>query len=222
MARHSTLQPRWVVNVLQERPMDVDWRFISLRMVNHEKDYEKDFAPGYERGHMRGLELLRVAAAVRAELGRDAVLPLYTVFANAFGHQVADGERLPQKFFMWLINHTFWAGFKVFKTGAQMRLYNRSATKANIASYPVLEAASAVATGTVVSIIDGHTAFAWGEAFAEAVSAQGLSTEQIQQAYAQAPYWIGETVGENMCDAVLAGVRTGTPVIYRDLVSVTA
>lgn len=150
------------------------------------------------------------------------LLPMYTVFANAFGHQVDGGERLPQKFFMWLINHTFWAGFRVFKTGAQMRLYNRSATKANIASYPVLEAASAVATTTIVSIVDGHTAFAWGEAFAESISAQGLSTEQIQQAYAQAPYWISETVGENMCNAVLAGVRTGTPVIYRDLVSVTA
>lgn len=78
---------RWVVNVLHERPMDVDWRFISLRMVNQEKDYEKDFGPGYERGHTRGLELLRVAAAVRAELGRDAVLPLYTVFGRTIHNE---------------------------------------------------------------------------------------------------------------------------------------
>jgi 2-hydroxychromene-2-carboxylate isomerase len=73
---------RWVVNVLQERPMDVDWRFISLRMVNHDKDYEKDFAPGYERGHTRGLELLRVAAAARESLGPESVLPLYTAFGE--------------------------------------------------------------------------------------------------------------------------------------------
>jgi hypothetical protein len=73
---------RWVVNVLEEKAMEVDWRFISLRMVNHDKDYEKDFRPGYERGHTRGLELLRVAAAARAELGRDAVLPLYTAFGR--------------------------------------------------------------------------------------------------------------------------------------------
>src|SRR3954451_21659004 len=78
---------RWVVNVLHERPMDVEWRFISLRMVNHDKDYAKDFGPGYERGHMRGLELLRVAAAVRAELGRDAVLPLYTVFGRTIHNE---------------------------------------------------------------------------------------------------------------------------------------
>lgn len=62
--------------------MDVDWRFISLRMVNKDRDYEKDFKPGYERGHTRGLELLRVAAAVRAELGLDAVLPLYSAFGR--------------------------------------------------------------------------------------------------------------------------------------------
>lgn len=78
---------RWVVNVLQERPIDVEWRFISLRMVNHDKDYEKDFRPGYERGHMRGLELLRVAAAVRTELGREAVLPLYTVFGRTIHNE---------------------------------------------------------------------------------------------------------------------------------------
>src|SRR5260221_89656 len=45
--------------------MSVEWRFISLRMVNHERDYEKDFRPGYERGHMRGLELLREGAPAR-------------------------------------------------------------------------------------------------------------------------------------------------------------
>jgi 2-hydroxychromene-2-carboxylate isomerase len=73
---------RWVVNVLEEKPMDVDWRFIALRIVNEDRDYEKDFRPGYERGHTRGLELLRVAAAVREKVGVDAVLPLYTVMGR--------------------------------------------------------------------------------------------------------------------------------------------
>lgn len=81
------LTSRWVVNVTEERPLDVDWRFIALRMVNKDRDYEKDFAPGYERGHTRGLELLRVAAAARAELGREAVLPLYTAFGEAIHHR---------------------------------------------------------------------------------------------------------------------------------------
>jgi 2-hydroxychromene-2-carboxylate isomerase len=81
------LTSRWVVNVTAERPMEVDWRFISLRMVNKDRDYEKDFRPGYERGHTRGLELLRVAAAVRQEMGREAVLPLYTAFGEAIHHR---------------------------------------------------------------------------------------------------------------------------------------
>jgi 2-hydroxychromene-2-carboxylate isomerase len=76
------LTSRWVVNVLEEQPMDVDWRFIALRIVNEDRDYEKDFRPGYERGHMRGLELLRVAAAAREKLGPETVLPLYTAFGE--------------------------------------------------------------------------------------------------------------------------------------------
>lgn len=69
--------------------MEVDWRFISLRMVNKDRDYETEFRPGYERGHTRGLELLRVAAAVRHELGNEAVLPLYTVLGRVIHHERA-------------------------------------------------------------------------------------------------------------------------------------
>src|SRR5687767_3330321 len=73
---------RWVVNVLEEQPMTVDWRFICLRIVNEHRNYEKEFRPGYERGHTRGLELLRVAAAARSAIGPEAVLPLYTAFGR--------------------------------------------------------------------------------------------------------------------------------------------
>src|SRR5688572_9097480 len=83
------LTSRWVVNVIEEQPMEVDWRFISLRMVNKDRDYETEFRPGYERGHTRGLELLRVAAAVRLELGAEAVLPLYTAFGKVIHHEKA-------------------------------------------------------------------------------------------------------------------------------------
>lgn len=73
---------RWVVNVVQERPMKVGWRFICLRMVNQDRDYGKDFPPEYERSHTRGLELLRIAAAVRTEVGPPAVLPLYSAIGR--------------------------------------------------------------------------------------------------------------------------------------------
>jgi hypothetical protein len=81
------LTSRWVVNVTEERPMEVDWKFIALRIVNKDRDYATEFRPGYERGHTRGLELLRVAAAVREELGRAAVLPLYTALGQVIHHE---------------------------------------------------------------------------------------------------------------------------------------
>src|SRR5437764_3580368 len=69
--------------------MDVDWKFICLRIVNENLDYSK-LRPGYERGHMRGMELLRVAAAVRDKVGREAMLPLYHAYAAVIH---VDGNR---------------------------------------------------------------------------------------------------------------------------------
>ena len=74
---------RWMRNVQAERPgLTVEWRFIALRIVNEAKDYERDFPDGYVRGHTRGLELLRVAAAVKADLGNDPIGDLYTAFGT--------------------------------------------------------------------------------------------------------------------------------------------
>src|SRR3954452_4274245 len=67
--------------------MDVDWKFICLKIVNEGHEYSN---PAYERGHMRGMELLRVAAAVRDKVGRQAMLPLYQAYAQVI---YVDGER---------------------------------------------------------------------------------------------------------------------------------
>ena len=74
--------------VTAQRDYTVDWRFISLRMINAAVDYDSHFPPGYEAGHTAGLKLLRVAARVRAEYGRDQIGPLY----EAIGTQVFDTE----------------------------------------------------------------------------------------------------------------------------------
>jgi hypothetical protein len=68
---------KWVRTVTAQRGYEVDWRFISLRMVNDSVDYASAFPPGYESGHTAGLRLLRLAAAVRAEHGRERVGALY-------------------------------------------------------------------------------------------------------------------------------------------------
>ncbi len=78
---------RWVVNVQREMALEVHWRFIALRFVNEGRNYAEEFPAGYERRHHRGLRLLRVAAAVRAEAGESAVLPLYTALGRTIHHR---------------------------------------------------------------------------------------------------------------------------------------
>jgi hypothetical protein len=76
------LTSRWVAEVARLRNLEVDWRFICLRLLNDDKDYEKDFPAGYIAGHGSGQKLLRVAAAVRATEGRRRMGELYTQFGG--------------------------------------------------------------------------------------------------------------------------------------------
>jgi hypothetical protein len=76
------LTSRWVCEVAAQRDLTVDWRFISLRLLNKAKDYEKDFPAGYPAVHGSGLKLLRVAAAVRESGQRDRMGTLYTQFGG--------------------------------------------------------------------------------------------------------------------------------------------
>jgi hypothetical protein len=55
------LTSKWVRMVQAQRAYAVDWRFISLRMINAAVDYDSHFPAGYEAGHTAGLRLLRVA-----------------------------------------------------------------------------------------------------------------------------------------------------------------
>jgi 2-hydroxychromene-2-carboxylate isomerase len=73
---------RWVADVAKQRDLKVDWRFISLRLLNAAKDYEKDFPAGYPAVHGTGQKLLRVAAAIREAEGRDRMGTLYTQFGG--------------------------------------------------------------------------------------------------------------------------------------------
>ena len=76
-------QQVWVRMVQAQRGCTVDWRFISLRMINAAVDYDSHFPPGYEAGHTAGLKLLRVAARTRAEHGRAAVCGAVRGFGRA-------------------------------------------------------------------------------------------------------------------------------------------
>jgi len=73
---------RFTVEVAAQRDLAVDWKFICLRMVNEEKDYERDFPAGYVNAHGGGRRMLRIAAAAREQHGNDAVAALYTAFGE--------------------------------------------------------------------------------------------------------------------------------------------
>lgn len=75
---------RWVVDVAAQTDLSVDWRFISLRLLNKDKDYATEFPPAYEHGHTAGLRFLRVAAAVRADLGREPMGALVKAYGESY------------------------------------------------------------------------------------------------------------------------------------------
>ncbi|MBW3562757.1 MAG: hypothetical protein KY437_09695 [Actinobacteria bacterium] len=76
---------RWVRLVEDRKGLDVRWRFISLRMLNEGHYDEKP--DGYPDAHERGLQMLRVAAAARQEIGEDVVGRLYHAMGEAVWHQ---------------------------------------------------------------------------------------------------------------------------------------
>lgn len=72
----------WVRQVMAAREYTVDWRFISLRLVNADVAYDSHFPSNYEFTHTLGLKLLRMAAKAREELGAGAVDALQDAFGQ--------------------------------------------------------------------------------------------------------------------------------------------
>ena len=79
---------KWVRKVQAQRDYTVEWRFISLRLLNAHVDYDAQFPPEYEAGHTAGLRLLRAAASIRRERGPAAIGPLY----EALGTRIFDAH----------------------------------------------------------------------------------------------------------------------------------
>jgi hypothetical protein len=80
------LTSKWVRLVQEQRSYDVEWRFISLRLLNRDVDYATHFPPEYEAGHTFGLQLLRMCAQVRDDHGPETVARLYA----ALGARIFD------------------------------------------------------------------------------------------------------------------------------------
>jgi len=74
---------RWVSNVSEQRSYEVDWRFISLWILNEENTREW-YTPQYRAGHYLGQQGLRIADAIRlGESDPTAVGRWYTAVGTA-------------------------------------------------------------------------------------------------------------------------------------------
>lgn len=88
MCPWAWITSRLTVEVSQLRDLDVDWRFISLSILNEPKFAEDEAAvaegrepslpPQYKDLTQLGLRLHRVAAAIRDRFGNDGVFRFYT------------------------------------------------------------------------------------------------------------------------------------------------
>ncbi len=90
---------RWVREVQDQTGYSVRWRFISLAIVNEEKDYSQ-FPPAYALVHGAGKRWLRVAAAIDDSAGNDGVAAYYTALGtrlhtSGLSREVLGGAPLP-------------------------------------------------------------------------------------------------------------------------------
>jgi hypothetical protein len=85
---------KWLRMVTAQRNYTVEWKLISMRLINAEIDYDTHFPPGYEDGHTAGLRLLRVATRTRAEHGPDAVGQLYQAMGSHIFDANNEGDRV--------------------------------------------------------------------------------------------------------------------------------
>ena len=72
------LTSRWVTHVQEQKRYTVGWRFISLEILNEDKER----SPEYQAVHQAGLRALRVADQVRLDHGNDAVAAYYTALGT--------------------------------------------------------------------------------------------------------------------------------------------
>jgi 2-hydroxychromene-2-carboxylate isomerase len=84
---------KWVRMVVAQRDYEVEWRLISLRLLNAHVDYDQHFPPEYEAGHTAGLRLLRVGSRVLDEHGQDGLARFYAACGQHVFETGPEGDR---------------------------------------------------------------------------------------------------------------------------------
>ena len=96
------------MDVQQQRSYEVDWRFISLWMLNDDNSQEW-YTPEYREGHYRGHQALRIADQIRlTDPDPGAVGRWYTVLGEALHRDARRDEARadPAAFFSELLTQT--------------------------------------------------------------------------------------------------------------------
>lgn len=108
---------RWVVDVSDQRDYEVDWRFISLWILNENttKDW---YTPQYRAGHYLGHQGLRIGDAIRlGESDPSAVGRWYTAVGTAL-HVRAERKQARADSLAWYRGLLDSAGFDASYVGA--------------------------------------------------------------------------------------------------------
>lgn len=82
---------QWIRNVARLRPLSIEWRPLSLRILNEPIGYDARPA-AYPDAHQRGLEMLRVVVAARRAQGPQVVGDLYEAMGKAVWHSPSPEE----------------------------------------------------------------------------------------------------------------------------------
>jgi 2-hydroxychromene-2-carboxylate isomerase len=69
---------RWMLEVAEERDIEVGWHVMSLAYLNREKDVTEEYRKGLEKAWGP----VRVCIAAEQKYGNDVLLPLYTALGN--------------------------------------------------------------------------------------------------------------------------------------------
>ena len=77
-----------MVDVGQQKQIQVNWKLFSLKLINKDRVVPED----YKILHAIGLKALRVGAAVRREFGNDGVGKIYTAMGAIYHHDENDIE----------------------------------------------------------------------------------------------------------------------------------
>lgn len=84
----------WLKDVADQRGFAIRWRFLSVRLLNEASEGEDP----HPHAHQRGLEMLRVCAAVREREGPEVIRELYTAMGQAVWDSEPAGKHIEDVF----------------------------------------------------------------------------------------------------------------------------